>query len=220
MGTNAVRVTSTSNTSKSVYIPSDKLPTTTGLGKICYAPSGSNTYGALLDTSFVDQGVQLEFIDQEVALLTYKTSVSSTITYLEFESNVNEFNLAVLPYATIGCEGALSQTATYSNTVFAYASGFTSDMKICFSPLSNPGSDDDFMDQGYLVNKDDPHLIIDETFNTDNINLAMGIARDTANGDIYVTSSQDGKVYKITSGGVKSEFYSGLNEPWGIDVDS
>ena len=58
------------------------------------------------------------------------------------------------------------------------------------------------------------------TFNTDAINLPTGITRNTANGDLYISSSQDGKIYKITSAGVKSEFYSGLNEPWDIDIDS
>ena len=169
-----------------------------------FAPTGSsssstNSGGIVItDESFVDQGVQLEFIDPELGLITYKTSPSGATTFLtRFDSvALSSFHIAFLSFDTIGCEGANSARAQLPTNaaVAADISSYTSNLKLCFSPLTSTSSDNDFMDQGYLINGDDPQLLIDETFNTDAINLPTGITRNTANGDLYISSSQDGKI--------------------------
>merc|ERR1712025_1114515 len=50
--------------------------------------------------------------------------------------------------------------------------------------------------------------------------MPAGIARNQLNGNLFVTSMTNNKIYKISSSGTQTEFKAGLNGPWGIDVDS
>ena len=210
---NAIQILSLDD---SVLIPPEKLPKDTGMAKLCLAPF-SNTN--LTDNAFLEQGIQIEIIDPELAIMTYKTEPAGTYSFLEIESPSAPTNIAVLPVNTTGCYGALSAATAYSQTTIFGLNPATVNSKVCFAP-SPPTSDYDFIDQGYLLNQNDPKLIIDETFVSEEISHPTGLARDPTNGDLYISSRDEGKIYKVTSGGVKSEFYTGLSEPWGIDIDS
>ena len=154
---NAVQIL---HTDKSVLIPPEKLPSDTGMAKVCFAPFGNIN---LTDNAFLEQGIQLEIIDPELTVMTYKTEPSGGYSFLEIESPSAPINIAILPVNTTGCHGAFSIAAAYSQTTIFGSNPATLDSKICFAP-STPTSDYDFIDQGYLLNQNDPKLIIDETF--------------------------------------------------------
>ena len=122
-----------------------------------------------------------------------------------------------MPVNTTGCHGAFQSLRILRQQFLGQIGSL--DSKICFAP-STPTSDYDFIDQGYLLNQNDPKLIIDETFVSEEIDRPTGLARDPTNGDLYISSTEEGKIFKVTSDGIKSEFYTGLSEPWGIDIDS
>merc|ERR1711871_196881 len=55
---------------ESVLIPPEKLPSDTGMTKLCFAPFGNIN---LTDNAFLEQGIQVEIIDPELTVMTYKT---------------------------------------------------------------------------------------------------------------------------------------------------
>ena len=150
---------------ESVLIPPEKLPSDTGMAKVCFAPFGNIN---LTDNAFLEQGIQVEIIDPELTVMTYKTEPPGGYSFLEIESPLAPINIAILPVNTTGCHGAFSVATAYPQTTIFGTNPATLNSKICYAP-STPTSDYDFIDQGYLLNQDDPKLIIDETFVSEEI---------------------------------------------------
>ena len=64
---------------ESVLIPPEKLPSDTGMAKVCFAPFGNIN---LTDNAFLEQGIQVEIIDPELTVMTYKTEPPGGYSFL------------------------------------------------------------------------------------------------------------------------------------------
>ena len=205
-----------------VSIPITKLPHDTGAAKLCYA--SARIQGPPSDEAFVDQGYSFTVIDPEISVVTSELTASSVV--LTITGHPDGSKLSFLTSTNLGCTGASAAASSLPWNFDATSTVLTSwtyagTYKICYaSPLSDGSSDLHYMDQGYIFSNEEPQITVDEDFSTGSIAMPAGIARNQQNGNLFVTSMTNNKIYKISSSGTQTEFKASLNGPWGIDVDS
>ena len=204
---------------------SNKISKNVGTYKVCYASKNENNTVAALDTLYVMQPLRLFVIDPEIAVTTSRMTDSTMM--MTVSGIPNPARLAFMPAETLGCTGANAYAGTpYShnfedNFRALWNEAIIGQKKMCYALDSTDGTSDyHYADQGYLYGYNDPQVSVDDSFTSGTASYPLGIARNEVNGNIFVSSMIDNKIFKITSNGVQTEYYSGLSGPFGLEVDS